>query len=128
MRLLLDTHALLWWWGEPELLSERARNLIAQPEHEILASAASAWEIATKVRLGKLRAAASAVPNYLDWLAEDGFVALPITTEHALEAGALVGTHRDPFDRMLAAQAMIEDLELITRDPAIASLGARTIW
>lgn len=128
MRLLLDTHTLLWWWGEPELLSERARNLIAQPEHEVLASAATAWEIATKVRLGKWRAASEAVPNYLDWLREDGFVALPIATEHALKAGSLVGTHRDPFDRMLAAQAMIEDLEIITRDPAIASLGARTIW
>jgi PIN domain nuclease of toxin-antitoxin system len=128
VKLLLDTHALLWWWGEPELLSDRARSLIAQHDHDVWVSAATAWEIATKVRLGKLRGAAAAVPHYLEWLKEDGFASLPIAPEHALKAGALAADHRDPFDRMLAAQALMEGFTVVTRDPALSALGAATAW
>jgi PIN domain nuclease of toxin-antitoxin system len=128
MRLLLDTHALLWWWGEPELLSGRARALIAEPDHEVWVSVATAWEIATKVRLGKLEGAEAAVPHYAEWLHEDGFQSLPIAAAHAIKAGSLAADHRDPFDRMLAAQALIEDLTVVTRDPAFASLGAAAVW
>lgn len=128
MRLLLDTHALLWWWGEPELLSERARAVIAERDHEVWVSAATAWELAIKVHLGKLPDARLAVDHYAEWLGDEGMLPLDIRASHALKAGSLSGAHRDPFDRMLAAQAMIEQLEVVTRDPSIAALGARTIW
>lgn len=128
MRYLLDTHVLLWWWGEPELLSAAAFSLIEQPDHEILVSSATAWELATKVRLGKLPGAKAAVRHYEAWLDEAGFSPLPITSRHALKAGSLIAEHRDPFDRMLVAQALLEDLEVITRDSALSDLGARTRW
>jgi len=128
MRILLDTHALLWWWGEPHLLSKQANSLMAQPENQILVSSASAWEVATKVRLGKLPNAKDAVPNWLEWVSEDGFTTLPINSAHALRAGSLLREHRDPFDRMLAAQAVIENVTLLTKDPALRRLGADTLW
>lgn len=129
MRLVLDTHALLWALAEPERLSPTARDVIADRGNELLVSAASAWEISTKVRLGRLPPAQPLVDNYSRLVAQLGAIALSIDEHHALFAGALDWSHRDPFDRMLAAQAVLENARLVTRDPAFGELEAvRTLW
>ncbi|MBZ5599879.1 MAG: type II toxin-antitoxin system VapC family toxin [Acidobacteriia bacterium] len=128
MRVLLDTHALLWWWGEENRLSPRARKLIADEGNEILVSAASAWEISTKVRLGKLLVAIDLVRDFSDYLSRDGFFALPITAEHGLRAGLLPGPHKDPFDRMLVAQSQMEAIPIVSNEEVFDSYGARRIW
>ncbi len=128
MKLLLDTHALLWWFTDDPKLASAARNAIADEANEILVSAASAWEIATKYRLGKLQQASQAVSHFNELVAADGFTHLPITHVHALRAGTFEVDHRDPFDRMLAAQSEIERVALVTLDPAFAMFGIRTYW
>ena len=128
MRLLLDTHALIWWWTADDRLSAAARSAIADEGNEVFVSAASAWEISTKQRLGKLAGVPDAVAQFDASVAADGFAHLPMTHRHALRAGAFPQDHRDPFDRMLAAQAEIEQLVLLTRDPAFALFDAQTVW
>lgn len=128
MRLLLDTHALLWWWTDDPQLSLAARNAIADTGNLVIVSAASAWELATKHRLGKLGDAAEAVSRYDELVSADGFQHLPMSYYHCLKAGAYAADHRDPFDRMLAAQTELEGLVLVTRDPALASFGVDTLW
>jgi PIN domain nuclease of toxin-antitoxin system len=128
LRYLLDTHALLWWWTDDPQLSAHARSLIADEGHEIFVSAASAWEIATKHRLGKLPEANGAMPRFNELIQADGFRHLPVSYLHALKAGAYPHVHRDPFDRMLAAQSEIEALPLVTCDSALAAFGTRMIW
>jgi PIN domain nuclease of toxin-antitoxin system len=128
MRLLLDTHALLWWFTDDDRLSERARKLIGDLDNEILVSAASAWDIATKHRLGKLDEAADAVIRFEELVAADGFTPLAVTQRHGLRAGTYRTPHRDPFDRMLAAQAEIEALPLLTLDPAFRQFEITTLW
>lgn len=128
MRYLLDTHALLWWMTDDPQLSSRARKLIADERNNILVSAASAWEIATKHRLGKLPIAAVAIPSFNELVVADGFEHLPVTYLHALRAGSFQIEHRDPFDRMLAAQSALEAAPLITRDPVFAAFGVNTVW
>lgn len=128
LRYLLDTHTLLWWWTDDPLLSAHARDLIADEGHEIFVSAASAWEIATKHRLGKLPEAGEAVSRFNELVLADGFRHLPVSYLHALKAGAYSHPHRDPFDRMLAAQSEIEALPIVTCDSALAGLSTRTIW
>ncbi len=128
MRLLLDTHALLWWWTDDARLSAAVHDLISDEATEVLVSAASAWEISTKQRLGKLGLGASVVPRYPALLAADGFVHLPIAAEHALLAGSYPQPHRDPFDRMLAAQAEIERLPLASCDSALGLFGVELVW
>jgi PIN domain nuclease of toxin-antitoxin system len=128
MRLLLDTHALLWWWTDDPQLSETARRIIADPANIVMVSAASAWELATKHRLGKLGEAGEAVVRFGDLVSADGFEHLPITYYHCLKAGAYAAKHRDPFDRMLAAQTELEGLVLVTRDPAFALFGVTARW
>jgi PIN domain nuclease of toxin-antitoxin system len=128
VKALLDTHTLLWWLDGDERLSMAARNWIAEPDHVVWVSAASAWEIATKVRIGKLPGAVAVVDRYHDCLSEQGFNALPITTDHALRAGSLPGAHRDPFDRMLIAQAQAENIALISNETLFDSYGIRRIW
>lgn len=128
MRVLLDTHALLWWFTDDPRLSARARAVIVDAENEILVSAASAWEIATKHRLGKLEDAAEAVIRFEELVAADGFTPLPISCRHGLRAGRYGPIHRDPFDRMLAAQAEIESVPLVTLDPAFAQFEIITLW
>jgi PIN domain nuclease of toxin-antitoxin system len=107
MRLLLDTHALLWWLDGDERLSRAARDAIGDETHPVLVSAASAWEIATKVRLGKLPGAVEVAERMADVLVMQGFAELAISIDHARRAGLLPGPHRDPFDRMLIAQQQI---------------------
>ncbi len=127
--LLLDTHVLIWAVSEPDRLSPHARELIEDPANALLVSAASAWEIATKHRLGKLPGSARLVSDYRGALGRLGARSLVVTDEHALAAGSLSHAHRDPFDRMLAAQAVIEDLEIVTTDRLLAELpGVRARW
>lgn len=128
MRFLLDTHALLWWWTDDPRLPESARSLIRDETNTILVSAVSAWEIATKHRLGKLAIGAEAMARFAELTEADGFEHLPVTHLHALHAGGLANEHRDPFDRMLAAQSRLEAAPAITGDEALAALGAATRW
>jgi len=128
VRLLLDTHTLLWSFNAAPSLSSRARRLIEDGGNEILVSAASAWEIATKVRLGKLPTGEELIADFEGYLAQLGCDALPISLEHALRAGRLPGEHRDPFDRMLIAQAQTEDLPIVSNDRIFDAYGVRRIW
>jgi PIN domain nuclease of toxin-antitoxin system len=128
VKLLLDTHALLWWWTDDAQLSQPARQAISNTSNEVLVSAASAWEIATKQRLGKLNGVPQATSQFSQLLAADGFELLPISATHALRAGAHPADHRDPFDRMLAAQAALEGATLVTRDAALAQFEVEMLW
>jgi PIN domain nuclease of toxin-antitoxin system len=129
MRVLLDTHTLLWALAEPWRLSAPAATLIRDATNTVLISAASAWEIATKQRLGKLPGADPIVAAYAAHLARLGAEELPIRASHALKAGGFAIEHRDPFDRMLAAQAVLEGMPLVTNDPAFALFGdLETLW
>lgn len=124
-RLLLDTHAFLWWLADDAQLGPKARAAIAEPRNTVLVSAATGWAIAIKSALGKVEVD---VPESLDALVEDeGFVHLPITFFHGEQAGWLPAHHRDPFDRMLVAQAQAEGLRIVTRDPNIAAYGIRVL-
>ena len=128
MRYLLDTHALLWFVSGDPAMSERARALVASEKHTILASAASAWEIATKHRLGKLPGAQLLATNFVNAVTGLGFELLPITAEAAQLAGGWAVAHRDPFDRMLAAQSRLEPAALVTNDPGFKVFGVQTAW
>ena len=128
MKLLLDTHALVWWWEGDRRLSLRARDAMSAADAEIYVSAATAWEIATKVRIGKLPAARRLAEQFETGLAEQGFRQLAITVEHGSCAGSLKGDHRDPFDRILAAQSIIEELPVVSADARIGRFGAEMLW
>lgn len=128
MRLLLDTHALLWWLDGDERLSKPARQAIAEPKAIVFVSAASAWEIATKVRIGKLPGAIEVAERFSSILADQSFGHLAIGIEHARRAGLMPGDHRDPFDRMLIAQAQIEALCLVSNERRFDSLGIKRLW
>lgn len=128
MKVLLDTHVLLWWLFDDPALSRPAREVIRDPGSFVLVSAASAWEISTKHRLGKLPEAGEAVAGLPSLLRTARFETLPITVEHAMAAGSLPGPHRDPFDRMLIAQSRLEDLPVVTADPVFRRYSTRTIW
>jgi len=123
MKLLLDTHIVLWWLDDPALLSKDARDAIADPANEVLVSAVVAWEIAIKRGLGKLTAPA----DFDVAIQSAGFAMLPVTVAHALATELLPPHHRDPFDRMLVAQAQIENCTIVTRDPVLAQYGVATI-
>lgn len=129
MRYLLDTHALLWALTEPGRLGHEAREIIVARGSQLVVSAASAWEISTKRRLGKLPQADVLVGAYSRHLERLGADRLSVTEDHALLAGGLRWEHRDPFDRMLAAQAMIESMTLLSHDPVFAGLsGVAVRW
>lgn len=126
MRLLLDTHAYLWWLADDSRLRSHWRDAIGSPASTVLVSAASIWEMAIKAALGKLD---SGGVDLADEIEECGFRELPISAAHASAAGALPRLHEDPFDRMLIAQAGLEGLTLVTRDRAfqgyaVSVLGA----
>ena len=126
--LLLDTHALLWWLAEPDRLSPAVHAAIADARVPVYVSAASGWEIATKVRLGKLPAACELLDDLPQLLAAQGFTLLPITLQHGLHAGSYPMPHRDPFDRLLAAQAELAQLTLVSVDPALQTFPCRVFW
>ena len=102
--------------------------MVADPDNAVFVSAASAWEVATKHRLGKLPSAQVLVQDMAGWVHRAGFRALPIDIVHAQKAGSWPSAHRDPFDRMLAAQSVLEQLPLLTKDAAFAQLGVATLW
>ncbi len=129
MKLLLDTHALIWWWLDDPKLSTAARSVITDHGSEVWVSAASAWEVLTKQRLGKLPELPSDLStSWTALLQADGFQPLSISTAHALRAGSHPAAHRDPFDRLLAAQAEIEQAVLVSCDTALDPFGVRRLW
>jgi PIN domain nuclease of toxin-antitoxin system len=123
VNLLLDTHALLWWLNDEPSLSEQARTAIADPANTVYLSAVVVWEIRIKQSIGKLELPES----FREVLAGQPFVALPVTVEHAHALADLPALHRDPFDRMLVAQARVEGMTVVTRDPTIPRYGIRTV-
>ena len=128
MKLLLDTHTLLWWWKDDPRLSKRAAKAIADEANIVLVSAASAWEIATKHRIGKLPGAESAIRDFNELIVVDGFGHLAVSYQHAIKAGGFDIVHRDPFDRMLAAQSIIEGAALVTDDAAMKLFCVKCFW
>jgi PIN domain nuclease of toxin-antitoxin system len=126
--VLLDTHALLWWLADDPALTIPARTVIEHTKNSIFVSAASAWEIATKVRLGKLPTAADLAADFESYLDREQFQMLSISGKHALRAGLLPGPHKDPFDRMLVAQSQAENLPIVSNDAAFDHYGVRRIW
>lgn len=128
MKVLLDTCAVIWATLSPSSLSPKVRDLIADKANEVLVSAASAWEISTKVRLGRLPGAERLERDYLDVMDAAGYSLLVIDTESALRAGRLVADHRDPFDRMIAAQALALDVAVLSPDAELDVFGVRRMW
>lgn len=128
MRLLLDTHVVLWAVLTPTQLSEAAAAAIMAQGNDIVVSTASAWEIATKVRIGKLPWAEQLERDFLEHMEVAGYNMAAITPEVALRAGRLIGDHRDPFDRIIAAHALAEDIPVISADPKLDAFGVRRLW
>lgn len=126
-RYLIDTHILLWWMFNDPKLDETSQNIIKDHQNQILVSSASAWEIATKYRIGKLPEAKELLEHYEEILMQARFLELSITTAYALRAGLLPITHRDPFDRMIIAQSELEQIPVITHDPAFQTGLIQTI-
>lgn len=127
MQILLDTHAFLWWLAGDSRLTPAARRTIEDDTNTILVSAASAWEITTKFHLGKLSRAGAVALDVNGCLTSQGFSALPITVEDAERAGRLPGPHRDPFDRMIAAQSLARDIPVVSVDRSFDAWGVRRI-
>ena len=128
MRALLDTHALLWWLSDDPALTRSARKTIAETKNTLIVSAASAWEIAIKVRLGTLPTATDLAADFSGLMEREGFQSLAISAEHGIRAGLLPGPHKDPFDRMLIAQAQAEHIPIISNEASFESYGVRRIW
>jgi len=126
LRLLLDTHALIWWVGGDERM--RRRDMIVDPANDKYVSAVSAMEIATKFRLGKLPGAELLAHSFESAVQRQGFIELALTTTHGRVAGNLPGAHGDPFDRMLAAQAILEGMTLVSADAALDGFGVQRLW
>lgn len=128
MKLLIDTHCWLWWLAEPERLNAAASQAIASRQNEILLSAASSWEISIKYALGKLRLPQPPLQYVPSRLAAQGMSALPVHHIHALHVATLPSHHRDPFDRLLLAQAQVEELTLLTADSAMMDYDVKVLW
>lgn len=128
MRVLLDTHTLLWATLSPSDLSPKAARITADESNVILVSAASAWEIATKVRIGRLPGAEKFEKEFLDVMEDTGYTMTPIDAAVALRAGRFLAEHRDPFDRVLAAQALADDIPILSSDMKLDSFGVQRIW
>lgn len=127
MRLLLDTHTVFWWFTKAASLSEHALALISDPENTVVVSAASAWELAIKATTGKLDSLSIAVDLHR-LVQEEAFAALPITFEHAARAGLLPSHHRDPFDRLLVAQAQAFNMPIVSADSVLDRYDIQRIW
>ncbi len=128
MRLLLDTHALLWWLAGDTQLPQSARDAISDADNEVFVSAASAWEVTTKHRLGKLPTVGPLAVDFAREIRRQGFQPLHITLEHAQVAGSLGGAHRDPFDRMLVAQAREEKMALVSNETIFDDFDVTRVW
>jgi PIN domain nuclease of toxin-antitoxin system len=125
---LLDSHALLWWWFDPDRLSTAVRELLTNPAMPVLVSAATVWELSLKHHQGKLPELSGAIADLPGLLQADGFEALPISLAHGLRAGAYSQPHRDPFDRLLAAQAELDRLVLLSADPQLSTFPCQILW
>lgn len=128
MKLLLDTHAFLWWLAGDDALSAAASRAIANEDNTVFVSAASAWEITARYRLGKLPGVAAIVANLDAAISDQGFSGLAISVRHGQAAGALPGPHRDPFDRMLIARAMLDQLILVSNEQPFDTYGVARLW
>lgn len=128
MRLLLDTHALLWWFSDDPSLPKSCRAAIGETENMIFVSAVSAWEVSTKFRLGKLPSASDLVDDFQAYLSRDGFYELPLSAEEGMRAGLLPGPLRDPFDRMLIAQALVGSMPIVSNERIFDRYGVNRIW
>lgn len=128
MRLLVDTHVFIWWKSESPRLTRLAREALTREDATVFVSVASAWEMAIKVGSGKLPEAKELLANFETAVTEEGFELLEIQLPHVRLAGLMPSPHRDPFDRLLAAQASIEGLTLVSSDAKIAELGAAVLW
>jgi PIN domain nuclease of toxin-antitoxin system len=128
MRVVLDTHALLWWLSDDAKLTRSARKIIAALNNEVFVSAATVWEIAAKVRIGKLPTAADLAADFTGCLDREGFKILEISGEHAARAGLLPGAHKDPFDRMLIAQSQAGNIPIVSNEVLFDAYGVRRIW
>jgi len=128
LRVLLDTHAFVWWNSDDPRLSRTARAVIQEPENEILLSAASAWEIAIKYARGRLPIPQPPARYVADRMRRHGFGPLAIEIAHGVQVGSLPPIHRDPFDRILVAQSQLENLPILTSDPNIARYGVSVLW
>ena len=128
MKLLLDTHAFLWWIGDDARLSVPAREAIADPGNEVSVSVASAWELAIKTGLGRFEPDGDLGPFIEDQIRLNAFSVLPVKLEHAVSVSSLPAHHRDPFDRLLVAQAAAEGMTLVSRDPQLRKYDAPTLW
>jgi PIN domain nuclease of toxin-antitoxin system len=128
LKLLLDTHALIWWLAGDEALSRRAREAIADEANSVAVSAASAMEVATKFRIGKLPDAALLAQEFEAIISDQGFTELAITVHHARLAGDMNISHKDPFDRLLIAQAQAEDMVLVSNEALFDSFAVQRVW
>ena len=128
MKLLLDTHTVVWWWTDDPRIPAAARAAIADPTNIVLVSAVSAWEIATKNRLGKWPGVERLIDEFPALLRKSRFVPLAVSIEHARLAGTLATDHKDPFDRMLMAQSREEKAVLVSADAVFRGRGADLIW
>lgn len=126
--VLLDTHALLWALVEPDKLSPTAMEIMEDPHNTLVVSSASAWEIAIKFQLGRLPEARSVIDGFHHHLRVLRAQELAMNVVHALKAGSFEIEHRDPFDRMLAAQSLVEGLPLLSKDPLLRSFGVTLLW
>ncbi|MBY0521235.1 MAG: type II toxin-antitoxin system VapC family toxin [Sphingomonas sp.] len=128
MQAILDTHALIWWWANDPRLANGMRALIEDKETTVFVSAISALEIAIKVRLGKLPEMQAHIDQFHEAVRDEGFIHLNLDHRHAVTAGLLSGEHRDPFDRAIAAQGLVETLPIITHDRAFSDFGCKVLW
>jgi PIN domain nuclease of toxin-antitoxin system len=128
VRCLLDTHTLIWWMIGDSHLSKAAHDVIENVENVPLVSPVSAWEMATKVRLGRLPVAADMIQDLVASVLRERMEILAVTADHGIRAGLLPGPHKDPFDRMLIAQAQAENLSIVSNDRALDGYGVRRLW
>ncbi len=129
MKVLLDTHAMLWWWTEPDRIPRKTLKTLSSPETIVMASAVSGYELAYKHHCGKLLLPENLLENFSENLAAERWTPLPLNVEHSLLAGQITSPHRDPFDRLLAAQAILEKARLVTIDPAFHTFpDLQVLW
>lgn len=128
MNLLIDTHVFLWWASNPDRLSDRVRRAIADPGNRVIVSAVSAWEIAIKASLGRLGLPEPADRYIASRMDDNSFVPLAFTMEHSLRTASLPDLHRDPFDRALVAQAVVERIPIATADRLVSGYSVEVVW
>lgn len=128
MAFLLDTMALVAWWGDSPLLGNLAREILDNGQADVFVSSVSVWEIANKNRLGKLPQLDGFESRFPVRMADSALTILDLNADHAMRAGYLTGAHRDPFDRLIAGHALVEDLTVLTNDPQIAAFGCEVLW